>query len=65
MKNRMTYRTIHFTIAKGVAKIILNRPDKLDSFNREMALETIDALDACVDDVAIRAVLLTGEGRAF
>ena len=61
----MSYRTIRFTIANGVATITLTRPDKLNSFNREMALETIEALDACVDDATIRAVLLTGEGRAF
>ena len=47
------------------ATITLNRPDKLNSFNREMALETIDALERCMDDDSIRAVMLTGEGRAF
>ncbi|MBP6312066.1 MAG: 2-(1,2-epoxy-1,2-dihydrophenyl)acetyl-CoA isomerase [Flavobacteriales bacterium] len=61
----MPYKTIHFTSAKGVATITLGRPDKLNSFNREMALETIDALDLCKDDSTIRAILLTGEGRAF
>lgn len=61
----MTYNLISFSVSDSVAVITLNRPDKLNSFNREMALETIDALDKCMDDEAIRAVMLTGEGRAF
>lgn len=61
----MPYTKILFTIADGVATITLNRPDKLNSFDREMALETIDALDKVKDDATVRAVLLTGEGRAF
>ncbi len=61
----MNYTKILFTIAEGVATISLNRPDKLNSFDREMALETIDALDKAKADANVRAVLLTGEGRAF
>ena len=61
----MNYTKIHYTVADGVATITLNRPDKLNSFDREMALETIDALDKAKDDAGVRAVLLTGEGRAF
>ncbi|HRO99719.1 MAG TPA: 2-(1,2-epoxy-1,2-dihydrophenyl)acetyl-CoA isomerase PaaG [Flavobacteriales bacterium] len=61
----MSYTKILYTVADGVATITLNRPDKLNSFDREMALETIAALDAAKDDASVRAVLLTGEGRAF
>lgn len=61
----MAYQKILFTVAEGVATITLNRPDKLNSFDRDMALETIDALDKAKHDAAVRAVLLTGEGRAF
>ena len=61
----MSYTKILFTIADGVATLSLNRPDKLNSFDREMALETIDALDKVMDDANVRAILLTGEGRAF
>lgn len=61
----MSYSKILFTSADGVATISLNRPDKLNSFDREMALETIDAMDKAKDDASVRAVLLTGEGRAF
>lgn len=61
----MSYTKILYTIADGVATITLNRPDKLNSFDREMALETIAALDQAKHDSSVRAVLLTGEGRAF
>ena len=48
-----------------VLKITLNRPDKFNSFNREMALALQAALDKAATDKSIRAVLLTGEGKAF
>lgn len=61
----MGYDKILFSVSDGVAIIILNRPDKLNSFDRAMSLEVIHALDACKDDSGVRAVLITGEGRAF
>ncbi len=61
----MNYEKIRFSVADGVATITLNRPDKLNSFDRAMSLEVIDALDRVKDDASIRAVLITGEGRAF
>ena len=48
-----------------VFKVILNRPDKFNSFNRAMALELQAALDEAAADKSIRAVLLTGTGKAF
>lgn len=48
-----------------VAVIRLNRPDKFNSFNREMALALQQALDAAAADKNIRAMYLTGEGKAF
>lgn len=61
----MSYSKILFSISGSVATIRLNRPDKLNSFDREMSLEVIAALDQCKSDANVRAVLLTGEGRAF
>jgi 2-(1,2-epoxy-1,2-dihydrophenyl)acetyl-CoA isomerase len=49
----------------GVLKIKLNRPDKFNSFNREMAHQLQAALDEAYNNKTIRAVLLTGEGKAF
>jgi 2-(1,2-epoxy-1,2-dihydrophenyl)acetyl-CoA isomerase len=48
-----------------VLKLTLNRPDKFNSFNREMALQLQRALDTAASDKNIRAILLTGEGKAF
>jgi 2-(1,2-epoxy-1,2-dihydrophenyl)acetyl-CoA isomerase len=51
---------------KGNVLILkLNRPDKFNSFNREMALQLIAALDKAGNDKTVRAILLTGEGKAF
>lgn len=50
---------------EGVRTISLNRPDKFNSFNREMAIRLQEALDEAASDDSIRAVLLTGEGKAF
>lgn len=49
----------------GVRLLTLNRPDKFNSFNREMALLLQQELDAAAADKSVRAVLLTGEGKAF
>jgi 2-(1,2-epoxy-1,2-dihydrophenyl)acetyl-CoA isomerase len=51
--------------ADGVATITLNRPDVLNSFNSAMARELQATIAALADDDSVRAVLLTGAGRAF
>jgi len=56
---------ILYTTENSVAKIILNRPDKFNSFNRAMALQMQEALDKAAADKKIRAVYITGEGKAF
>ncbi len=61
----MQYEKIQYTVDGGVATIVLDRPDKLNSFDRQMSNETIHALDAARDDRAVRAVVITGNGRAF
>lgn len=50
---------------ESVLKISLNRPDKFNSFNRAMALQLQAALDKAATDATVRAVYLTGEGKAF
>ena len=57
--------SILFEIKDGVAIIALNRPDKFNSFNREMALQLQQVLDDCNNDKSIRAIYLTGNGKAF
>lgn len=56
---------ILFAIDNGVAYITLNRPDKFNSFNREMALAFQKALDDCENDDAVRCIYITGNGKAF
>ncbi len=56
---------VTFEVKDKVAYICLNRPDKFNSFNREMALLLQKHLDHCATDENIRAVYLTGNGKAF
>lgn len=48
-----------------VCVITLNRPDKFNSFNREMALQLQAELDKAATDKNVRAIVLTGNGKAF
>ena len=48
-----------------IAFITLNRPDVFNSFNREMAFLMQDTLDICANDYNIRAIVITGNGKAF
>ena len=57
--------SILFSKKDGIASITLNRPKAFNSFNREMALAFQDALDDCQADQNVRAVVITGEGKAF
>ncbi len=57
--------TVLFEKKGHVACLTLNRPDKYNSFNREMALALQAALDSCKADAEVRAVYLTGMGKAF
>lgn len=56
--------SILFEIKDSIGFITLNRPDKLNSFNREMALLMQDALDKC-KDAKVRCVHITGAGKGF
>lgn len=57
--------SIETTIRNNVAVITLNRPEKFNSFNREMAFLLQTVLDECDADTNVRCVLLTGAGKAF
>lgn len=56
---------IQFEKKGGIGKILLNRPEKYNSFNREMALAMQAALDECKRDAEVRAIYITGAGKAF
>jgi enoyl-CoA hydratase/carnithine racemase len=61
----MPYDTIDYAIADNILTITLNRPDKLNAFNAAMATELIAAFDAADADDDVRAIIVTGAGRAF
>jgi enoyl-CoA hydratase/carnithine racemase len=61
----MTSETVLYEVDRGVATITLNRPDRLNAWNPRLARELSLALDAADADDAVRAVVLTGAGRAF
>ena len=61
----MAFEHILSEVDQGVAIITLNRPDVLNSFNRTMAVEVRQALSTAAGDAKVRAVLVTGAGRAF
>jgi 2-(1,2-epoxy-1,2-dihydrophenyl)acetyl-CoA isomerase len=60
----MSYDTILFSVDGGIARLTLNRPDKLNSFNTQMHGEVRHALDR-LPSVAARVLILTGAGRGF
>lgn len=57
--------SIQYEVNQGLATITLNRPDVFNSFNREMALSMQAALDSCEKNQEVRAILITGNGKAF
>ena len=61
----MSEELILTDLAGGVLTITLNRPDKMNSFTRPMALAMQAALARAADDTAVRAVVITGAGRGF
>ena len=61
----MSYKHILLNIESGVAFLKLNRPEVLNSFNREMALELQEVLRMAESESKIRAVWISGEGRSF
>ena len=61
----MNFETISFSVDAGIARLTLNRPDKLNSFTGEMHAELRVALDSIQNDTSVRVLVLTGAGRAF
>ena len=61
----MAYEAILLDVQDRVATITLNRPERMNAWNQQMAAELSDALHECNDRDEVRAVVLTGAGRAF
>ena len=65
MIKKIKMKSILLKIENNVGFITLNRPEVFNSFNREMALLMQDTLDVCAKDDAVRAIVITGSGKAF
>lgn len=61
----MDFQEIQYAVDGPVATITLNRPDKMNAFTNRMLKEMIAAFDASDADDTVRAVIVTGAGRAF
>jgi len=61
----MTFETIDFSDADGVARIVLNRPERLNAINGRLIADLRDAVIAANEDSAVRVIVLSGAGRAF
>lgn len=59
------FSEILYAVEDGIATITLNRPENLNAFTNTMRLELLDAFDHVDADDAVRAVIVTGAGRAF
>ena len=61
----MQYATLKFDVRDNVAHVTLDRPEAANAINLEMGRELMDAALRCDEDPAVRAVVLSGAGRAF
>jgi 2-(1,2-epoxy-1,2-dihydrophenyl)acetyl-CoA isomerase len=57
--------TVNVHLAGGAATVELNRPDRLNAWNAQLGADLLSALRAVADDDAVRAIVITGSGRAF
>jgi 2-(1,2-epoxy-1,2-dihydrophenyl)acetyl-CoA isomerase len=61
----MSYDTLDLSVADGLARLTLNRPESGNALNSQMARDLMDAANALDRDPAVRAVLMTGAGGSF
>lgn len=61
----MTYSTLKYEVNEYILTLTLNRPDHMNAFTIEMAHELIDAFNKASEDDDVRAIVVTGEGKAF
>lgn len=61
----MNYEAIIYEVEDNILTITLNRPERLNAFNRQMATEILDALDRADADDGVKAIIFTGAGRGY
>ena len=65
MSDTNEFSQIQYSVSENIATITLNRPEKLNAFTNKMLHEIIAAFDLTDEDDSVRAVIVTGAGRAF
>jgi enoyl-CoA hydratase/carnithine racemase len=60
-----TYQTVSWHVDAGILTLRLHRPEQLNAFTVEMSRELIHAFQRASEDDSVRAIVVTGEGRAF
>ena len=61
----MQFETIKYEVSDRILTITLNRPERMNAFTSQMAEELVRAVDMADEDDGVRAIIVTGEGRAF
>jgi enoyl-CoA hydratase len=61
----MTFEAVDYAVADGVARITLNRPERLNAINTQLVTDLRSAVIAANDDASVRVLVLSGAGRAF
>lgn len=61
----MAFETIRYEVAEGIATLTLSRPELLNAVNGVLCREMVKALDLADNDDDVRALIVTGQGRAF
>ncbi|HZA58352.1 MAG TPA: enoyl-CoA hydratase/isomerase family protein, partial [Solirubrobacterales bacterium] len=60
-----TGETVKLEVENGAARITLDRPDSLNAWNERLGRDLLAAVESASSDDAVRAVMITGAGRAF
>ena len=61
----MSYETIEYSTGEGIARLVLNRPERMNAINTQLVADLRAAVIAANDDPAVRVLILSGAGRAF
>ena len=61
----MSFETIDYSAGDGIARLVLNRPERLNAINRQLIDDLRSAVRGANEDSAVRVLVLSGAGRAF
>ncbi|MGH7658654.1 MAG: enoyl-CoA hydratase/isomerase family protein [Gemmatimonadales bacterium] len=61
----MDFQSVEVTVADGIGTLTLNRPDRMNAFDDVMRKELVEATGRLVNDDSVRAIVVTGSGKAF